>query len=76
MMLLTDEEARKQPCPFFRYCYNEQGVIQDKDAALYVHDNCKGSDCKIAWRWEKAPTQAQELGNAPLGYCGIAGRPL
>lgn len=66
MTTLTNEEARKQECPIMTYCINEQGVIQDREQPFYVQARCKGSDCKMAWRWEYGYRK---------GYCGIAGKP-
>lgn len=47
----TEAEAKDKDCPFFRYCYNEAGVIQDRDGAIYAHEKCRASDC-IMWRME------------------------
>ena len=70
-MFLTEDEARKQICPFIRFVVNEGGVIQDREPAIYVHQDCKASDCKMAWRWERA-----NFGDGTRrGYCGIAGYP-
>lgn len=66
----TEAEARKMTCPFFRYVYNEAGVIRDREAAIYVHQNCMASDC-IAWRWR----ELFNAGNDLRGYCGSAGKP-
>ena len=66
----TETEARKIPCPFFRYVWNEHDVVQDGRPAIYVHQNCMASGC-IAWR--EVP---REHHNDPVyGYCGIAGEP-
>lgn len=64
-MVLTEEEARKQICPFIRYCINEDAVMQHRAQPLYVQQSCQASDCKMAWRW---------VGHE-RGYCGIAGKP-
>lgn len=84
MTLLTIEEARQKPCPFFRYCINETGVIQDRDSAIYVHQNCMTAEC-IAWRFSETPefkaradAEFQKNGKRiepETGYCGIAGLP-
>lgn len=66
----TETEARKMPCPFFRYVWNEHDVVQDGRPAIYVHQNCMASDC-IAWRWR----ELFNAGNDLRGYCGNAGRP-
>ena len=50
-MFLTEEEAKKHLCPFFKYVYNEDRVFQDREPAVYVHQNCMGSDCGMGWRW-------------------------
>jgi hypothetical protein len=54
-MMLTEEEARKNVCPLIKYCINEPDVIGDGRPALYVHQNCQASDCKIGWRWDLIP---------------------
>lgn len=51
-MMLTEEEARKQVCPLIRYCVNEIAVVNDREPAIYVHQACQASDCKIGWRWD------------------------
>jgi len=67
LMMLTEEEARKQACPLIRYCVNEDSVVQNNLQPLYVHQLCQGSDCKIGWRWAS--------NRAERGYCGAFGRP-
>ncbi|MCK1577882.1 hypothetical protein [Bradyrhizobium sp. 174] len=71
-MMLTEEEARKQVCPFIRYCTNEVGVVAERESAIHYHQSCQGSDCKIGWRW--ASERDEATGN--LGYCGACGRPM
>ena len=75
-MLLTEDEARKETCPFIRYCMNEVGVLQDREAPIYANQLCQASDCKIAWRWEFGLVDADfaEVDQVPRGYCGIAGK--
>lgn len=51
-MMLTEEAARKEICPFIRYCMNENDVIQDGRAAIYTHQLCQASACKMGWRWD------------------------
>jgi hypothetical protein len=72
-MLLTEKEARQQTCPVMRYCINDVNVIQDGQGAIYVHQSCTASDCKMAWRWEGG--DFAEVGENRRGYCGLAGRP-
>lgn len=69
--LRTEEEAKQLPCPFFRYCVNEVGVIQDRDPVIYVHQQCMASAC-IAWR---STITGGGYGGREVGWCGIAGRP-
>ena len=93
MTLLTEEEARKETCPVIRFCVNEREAVHAFGHApppIYVHQNCKASECKMAWRW--AASSADYLKQAafernmgvdigPLtngerrGYCGLAGKP-
>lgn len=78
-MLLTEEEARTKVCPTRRYCINENGVIQDRESAIYVAELCQGSRC-IAWRWRREHRLSGGGGEweplpATHGYCGLAGRP-
>lgn len=70
MTYLTEDEARREACPLIRYCYNEAHVIQDGAQAIYVHQNCQGSDCKIGWRW-----RPERDGARRVGFCGAFGRP-
>ena len=70
MTLLTDKQAREQTCPLIRYCINEAGVIQDREAAIYVQQRCQGSDCKMGWRWAQPARFADRF-----GYCGAFGEP-
>ena len=64
-MYLTDAEARQQVCPFIRFVYNESRIYAGGEAAIYYHQNCQASDCKMAWR------ERQD----GKGYCGMAGKP-
>ena len=66
-MLLTDEEARKQICPFIRYCVNPGDVIAFGYHPIYDNQLCQGLDCKMAWRIRHT--------NSVYGYCGIVGKP-
>lgn len=76
-MLLTDEEARKQPCPFFRYVVNESDAVNYNRPLMYAHENCRGSDCKIAWR-SGAPLieQEQQLHAVDIGNGLTDARPV
>jgi len=72
-MLVTDAEARQQTCPLITYCVNEVDIIHHNSAAINAHQNCKGADCKMAWRWGEWGKFPEFL---PLrGYCGLAGKP-
>lgn len=76
-MLMTEEEAKGQICPLIRYCANELGVTQDGDAAIYVHQNCQASGCKVGWRWGEPAVFCQgfaEETRVERGYCGAFGR--
>ena len=64
-MYLTEDEARQQVCPFIRYVINENRTYPGGEPAIYNHQTCQASDCKMAWR-------ARRDGK---GYCGMAGRP-
>jgi hypothetical protein len=82
-MLLTSDEATKHVCPHIQYVQNEASVVQEKDAAIIVHQQCQGAACGMAWRWYDQPRcgldeQGQTVSVAlseRRGYCGIAGRP-
>lgn len=82
-MMLTENEARQNTCPLIRYCVNESAVIQDDAAAIYVHADCRGSECRVGWRWAESKRAAQArartfddpLADIRLGYCGAFGRP-
>ena len=74
-MLLTEEQARKETCPFIRYCINEIDVMQDSRSPIYVHQNCQASDCKMAWRKSQEYQTDDEGFASYFGYCGLAGRP-
>lgn len=53
MTMLTEEEARKEICPFIKHCVNEIDVIQDGRAPIYVQQLCQASNCKMGWRWDR-----------------------
>lgn len=82
--MLTEAQAATFECPHIRYCVNELGVIQDRDAPIYAHQKCQASRC-ISWRWNigepfKTYADAEFRKNGrriepSTGYCGIAGRP-
>jgi hypothetical protein len=84
-MLLTEEDARRELCPHITYCINERSVIQDRASAIYQHQNCQASDCRMAWRWGEpsvmyrplaAPVETMAVATLPRrGYCGISGKP-
>lgn len=71
-MMLTEAEARKQTCPLIRYCANETAVVQDGATAIYWHQSCHASDCKIGWRWAQDERLVSE---DRLGFCGAFGKP-
>lgn len=70
---LTEEQAREQPCPHFRFVSNEEAVMHNGNAPLYEHDLCRASACGMAWRW-MLPAFLPGIED-PVGYCGISGRP-
>ena len=51
MAVMTEVEARKQVCPFIRYCVNEADVVHHGRAPIYVQQLCQASRCGMAWRW-------------------------
>jgi hypothetical protein len=80
-MYLTDEEARREVCPHMTWMVNESDVINFKVSPIYAQQSCRGSDCKMAWRW-KSPQATFPNGaidffreQTPRGYCGLAGKP-
>jgi len=75
MTLLTEKEARLQTCPFIRYCFNEDGVLHNNATPIYVHQNCRASDCKIGWRTEHDADFSEVGEEPPQGYCGAFGAP-
>lgn len=77
-MLMLEEDAKQQVCPLIRHCVNEVAVAQDGNSAIYVHQNCQGSACKVGWRWGEPAVSCRgfaEETRTPRGYCGAFGRP-
>ena len=74
-MYLTEAEAREQLCPFIRHCTNEVGAIHQGASAIYEHQYCQASACKMAWRWQPAWTMNRTDPTPHRGYCGITGVP-
>jgi hypothetical protein len=76
MTWVTEVTAKAQICPHIRYCVNEVGVIQNREPPIYVHQNCQGSVCVMAWRWEPRLRISMHADDLPrAGYCGISGKP-
>lgn len=80
--MLTETEAREKWCPHVRYvdsqnatgnrCYTvEHGPIKNPSSC-----RCIASDC-MAWRWQekKYDGASSQTIEAPVGFCGLAGRP-
>lgn len=73
MSYITSRQAQIEPCPFMQVCINEDDVIQRGAVPIYVHQVCKGDQCKIGWRdfgfpcddaWREAVVKAaEELGD-------------
>ncbi|MGI9502699.1 MAG: hypothetical protein ACR2RE_06560 [Geminicoccaceae bacterium] len=87
-MLLTEQAAKEKWCPFARVGKDGSGNRYSFDtdlAAGSAFARCIASDC-MAWRWgnEAQGVPAYEakpvagapghFDNAPMGYCGLAGR--
>lgn len=72
-MMLTEEAARKEVCPFIRYCVNESDVMQEGRPAIYVQQLCQASACKMGWRWDLTtePLSKQQTASAGMAV-GLA----
>lgn len=75
-MMLTEEAARKETCPFIRYCINETDVVQDGRAAIYVHQLCQASACKMGWRWDLTSEPLSKEAEASAGLAAGLARAL
>lgn len=71
-MFVSEEEARESICPLMMRCDNREDVHTRGEPAILVHDTCKGSDCKMGWRWARTIIGTQ---HKKLGYCGYANVP-
>jgi hypothetical protein len=67
-------QALGMECPVKTYCINQEGVIQDKAPAIYVHQLCQGPQC-IAWRWAFRHDDGRRYYKNGEGFCGLAGVP-
>ena len=75
-------DAALKTCPTLRYCVNESGVVQYREAAIYVSHLCLGPQC-AAFRTRKEVRYANAA-EAFLGkdqppqfkwWCGLGGEP-
>ena len=79
-MYLTEAEATQQECPFFRDTIPATGYQGVGVGGPYpereVHRYCRGSACKIGWRWrERVVYTDPAMKDPPAGYCGGMGKP-
>lgn len=51
MTYLTEDEAEQQRCPFFRVAVPLDPSRGWESGVEYVNESCRGSVCKMAWRW-------------------------
>jgi hypothetical protein len=83
MSVFTENDAKKQWCPFTRLSvgYGHPASInrfvgggEMTDSRITDSLNCVGSKC-MAWRWVDPAMPGQSGHSVNEGYCGLAGKP-
>jgi hypothetical protein len=70
-MFVTEEQAKDKWCPHVRIRHQSQAVVNRTVDPMHPADyGCIGSRC-MSWRWRQGAFPGD-----PLGFCGLAGRPI